>query len=655
MSRRWTVSTRDSAGLVSRYAEPFSFILGGVEPPTSISATGASLTSGTAAIRRTTGISATGASLTSGTAAIRRTTAISASGLSLTSGSAAAALVPSAPAPAPTNLAAQNIAGAIRLTWQGSSPSYRLERERWTGTGDPTEGEELPTTYDMYVSSAGLDANAGTYSSPKRTIQAALNALPTSGERTVGIFNGTYREATTVSRTGITHLQGQSEDGVIISGAEQYSSWTNHSGNIWRAAWAYTWGAEPNPWPGESDPPEGVRRREIVVIDGVVMRQWVTYADMAANPNSFFVSEAESRLYINRAGWTAGSVAEVGIRQLGIRLLGPATVKKLTVQHVASRFFVVSEAGIQVEGYHTQLLEKVTVRQCGQDGIKLREGSNTTLRDVTSFENGYQGIQSFRQQDNFYERVNCTHNALRGWWWDYLGWDVGNKHVRNRRLHIKDSKFSNNYARGLWLDIDVNDVLIEDTEINDNNRHGIYLEYSPGPFVLRRVHIRRNGVTGGDRREGLQINCDNVLLEDCIIRDNTGRAIMVTGTNDRVHSVWAPCTQTYWPGPALTLPAQGTNYNPRNLNLGWTGCTITVPNTFSTNDWCIVINYTRDGGPLGNEEEIIANLGPLASNTYFAVAGTSRVSLSNAGARNLGQWQTYTGKEQGSTYADPGP
>jgi hypothetical protein len=61
---------------------------------------------------------------------------ISASGLSVTSGSADVAL---SAAPLPTNLQAVNLGSAIRTTWQGSSPSYRVRREEWSGAGTPPE------------------------------------------------------------------------------------------------------------------------------------------------------------------------------------------------------------------------------------------------------------------------------------------------------------------------------------------------------------------------------------------------------------------------------------------------------------------------------------------------------------------------------------
>jgi hypothetical protein len=111
-----------------------------------------------------------------------------------------------------------------------------------------------------YVATTGSDANPGTLSSPFQTIQKCAS-IATAGD-TCLIRQGTYRETVTPANSGtaaspITFAPYNNEQ-VTISGADEVTGWTAHSGAIYKTQ-AMNWDLGPG--------------KNQVLVDGVMMTE----------------------------------------------------------------------------------------------------------------------------------------------------------------------------------------------------------------------------------------------------------------------------------------------------------------------------------------------------------------------------------------------
>jgi hypothetical protein len=95
--------------------------------------------------------------------------------------------------------------------------------------------------------------------------------------------------------------------------------------------------------------------------------------------------------------------------------------------------------------------------------------------------------------------------------------------MSSRGLTIRRLNASGNETYGLWLDYDNCDVLIEDTELDDNLLAGVFIEASQGPILFRNCSIHANRVGIMDGRS------DNVTLIGNRVGENHEGQILVTG------------------------------------------------------------------------------------------------------------------------------
>jgi hypothetical protein len=154
-----------------------------------------------------------------------------------------------------------------------------------------------------HVAKTGSDANPGTANLPFLTIGAAVTAAMTDNAagHTVRILikTGTYREQVTLGSGGTTAkmLLNGIEAGVVVSGADATTSgdWTAHDApnRIYHTPWTNNWGVQawPGGWPTDLGT-DVLRRREVVIVDGVWVRQVLTLAEIDDFDSAYFVDEA---------------------------------------------------------------------------------------------------------------------------------------------------------------------------------------------------------------------------------------------------------------------------------------------------------------------------------------------------------------------------
>jgi hypothetical protein len=404
----------------------------------------------------------------------------------------------------------------------------------------------------------GNDGNSGAALAPLATIGAAITKMATDntanetarvsiGNTTFG-SGGTFREQLTVNSGGTTkamQFRGKAGGTPVISASDAISSgsWTVHDApnRIYRMTWTNNWGvsAYPSGWEGfvSSDPI--LRRREIVVINGVWVRQVLTLAEMTNYDSSYFVDEATDRLYVRlpTGGNITTDLIEVGMRDYCLQATSRTnlTLRGLTFQHAVSS---IQQSGVRLVGCTNPLLEDNTFKGCNWSGISF-DGTGLISRRCHYDDNGVMGYSSFRAINHLHEDGSCNRNNLtRGAWASYKNWEDGCKYLAARNITMRRFEWRDNGAPGCWFDHDNKDILVEDSVMEGNTGNGgVWLEFSQGPFTFR-----RNKITGNFRGFNSQ-NLANVTLEDNEIWDNVGAGGIEVGSRN---TLGAGSTVTEW-------------------------------------------------------------------------------------------------------------
>lgn len=154
-------------------------------------------------------------------------------------------------------------------------------------------------------------------------------------------------------------------------------------------------------------------------------------------------------------------------------------------------------------------------------GVGIRLGKRMIVRNNHTYGNDNLGIGGFRVDAAVIEGNEINGNGFAGRSGEYAGLKivVGNDLVlRNNYVHDND-------GRGLWLDTDIFDALVEDNVVTDNEKEGIWLEVVCGATV-RGNRAERNGLneplqSGWPDKAGIQIvNGIDVDVHGNTVRDN---------------------------------------------------------------------------------------------------------------------------------------
>jgi len=435
------------------------------------------------------------------------------------------------------------------------------------------------------------DHNPGTADAPWKTISRAAEVLGPGD--TVLIHEGTYRERVTPPRSGtflrpITY-QAAKPGAVVITGADVITGWTRVDDHIWKKT----------PWPHKFPTHPNDRRHRLigrceqVIADGRLLRQVETPSEMA--PGTFCADTAAKVLYVwlpdgsdPNAHAMEASVRPVcfGITWGGeprnhIRLRG------ITIRYAAN---MAQRGALSILGDNWRV-EDCVVAWTNGTGIAFR-GDHITIRRVRSHHNGQQGLGGGGQRFRL-EEVILDHNNLKGF---AKGWEAGGMKIALARQGIvaRCQAIANN-GNGLWFDIDIRDVVVEQCLCRDNAGSGIFVEIS-GDFRIRDNLCVRNGTDDQWGMAGILVaESDNCTIEHntCILNP-TGIAIREQGPRSfkgrdgsqvtyRVRDItirrnilalnrryqfglWSD-NVFFGPHPSAEVGARGTPYDPDQCNI----------------------------------------------------------------------------------------
>lgn len=404
----------------------------------------------------------------------------------------------------------------------------RSKMENWTLFGLAAEllvawmsAEAAVYVVDQH-SPAATDKGRGTAAVPLKTITAAAKRVQ-SGD-TVRVRNGTYREAVNFpggTRDKRVVLEAFPEHKPVVKGSEIVPG-------PWQVAAGLPAGAYTCPWPTYSSlvfcDEERLRQIGVQGNPARLKLEDFTFRKSRAGdgpgdlvPGSFFYDAAAKLLYVWLANGShpAEHVIEAGVRYEGIRVGAYTTLKGVTVCQVQDGDRK-GHMGIRAFGKEI-VVESCRVLHCGFFGMTVG-GEDCVVRNCEMAYNGNCGFSCALGQRMVFEGNELHHNTLRGG--VKCGHSGGLKVV-----HWKDSKFVRNYIHdegthtGLWLDINVENVLVAENRIEDCGC-GIYFEISRWGVLANNI-IRRCG-------RGIWLYSSDVLVANNIV-DSCGEGITLTG------------------------------------------------------------------------------------------------------------------------------
>jgi parallel beta-helix repeat protein len=394
------------------------------------------------------------------------------------------------------------------------------------------------------VAPGGNDAAAGTVDAPYRTLNGAI-ARASSGA-TIVLRRGTYHESVVVPDTKRLTIQSWPKEQVWIDGAEAVTSWVAQ-GSVWvHAGWTaefdtsptYTKGAPDSTEPGWSfvnaSYPLAAYPDQLWV-SGAAQRQVASLAEVV--DGTFYHDRANDRLYMGTS--PTDQVVTASTLQIGLRVRSAGTViRGIGIGRFAPS--VPDLATVRIEAPNVTL-EHVAVTDNSVTGIGIFSGG-ARLRNVLAARNGMLGITGSMSDDLVLDRVVADSNNLQRF--NAAPIAGGAKFHKSRGVTIRDSRFTNNLASGLWFDQSNYDMKITGNEVSNNSHHGIFLEISAKGVVAN------NLVTGNDDWGLLISNTSDVQVWNNTFVDNANGIWLVQ--DSRRPDNFPGNDPRYYPDPTMT-------------------------------------------------------------------------------------------------------
>lgn len=391
----------------------------------------------------------------------------------------------------------------------------------------------------------GSDVNPGSSKFPMRSIGAATHKAVENRKRgfstKIIVSPGIYREQIKLEFTKkkndpVIVFESEKPGEAIISGADVWTEWKEvGTQGVYVHAWPYKWGLVPYPlkWDGQVKLEPIVRRKEIVSVAGQLLSQVLSFGDLIEG--TFFISEEDGRIYVfpRPKNIETRLSAEVGVRSNLFQISGKkgVVVRGLTFQHDASG---IQGAAVWFVDSKDILVEDCEFRFNNWTGLSLHNVQHVTTRRNRSIENGGAGMVAWKTKAYLSEDDETSRNNWRGLEGNFFYWAVGGfKVMRTHAAIFRRHQARQNHTGGLWFDSDNSNIVLEDNLWCGNLKHGLFLEASQGPFLIK------DNIIVNNREIGVRVlYAQDLFFNKNVIKENDGSQIQIRGKKELLIDDW---------------------------------------------------------------------------------------------------------------------
>jgi hypothetical protein len=492
----------------------------------------------------------------------------------------------------------------------------------------------------LYVDAAkGSDSNAGTSSSPLKSIQAAVNKANSNNQKKIGtkvIVNaGVYRETVSINpvsnqSTVPLTIQAAVTGTAVISGANTVSNWSTDPtySSAYEASWTPAVGtcAWPNGWPSGFS--SIVLHTEMVFVNGNPLTQVLSYSKLRAG--TFYINESSGQLHVWPPSGTNMSTAavEAATRQKTLSVVGRTNVvlRGLVLTHAAN---CVNTSGATITQGSNVLVDSVQANWNNWGGLGVFSSSNVTIQNSVANYNGGVGFQGSKSQNTLYSFNESDYNNWRGAQAAFYEWAMGGaKFFQMRSTTVQDHFSYNNQAEGLWFDTDNKNITVNNATIAGSVTAALQIERNEGPVTLENSHLCSSGV-GVNLLTSEQVKIENNTFYNNGATNKYQAQIYLAGQAG---------------GIAITDWQTGQSYDLFTKGLVLSGNTF-VDGAAGQNVFGTYVS--------GSDWSDFANTLQASNNVWYDPYVTSSFKIVNSHMVTLSGWQSAVGTDYSSRWGAP--
>jgi hypothetical protein len=194
-------------------------------------------------------------------------------------------------------------------------------------------------------------------------------------------------------------------------------------------------------------------------------------------------------------------------------------LKHLSIESAADYF----DGGLQVSQSKKIAIEHCQFAYCSSYGANTTESNDVTLTNCRFYKNGIKGLGGAYVRNLAVQGGEASFNNWRGSNGRFDEWDAaGIKFFQIHESTFQDLAIHDNLgnAMGLWLDTDVENVVVRNIDCQ-RNHFGLFYEASLGPCRIEACNLSDNAI-------GLYTSAaDNLSVWDSTISNNHGEGQVV--------------------------------------------------------------------------------------------------------------------------------
>ncbi|NNE36227.1 MAG: right-handed parallel beta-helix repeat-containing protein [Rhodothermales bacterium] len=203
------------------------------------------------------------------------------------------------------------------------------------------------------------------------------------------------------------------------------------------------------------------------------------------------------------------------------------TIEGLVFEHAATPWDP-ADAAVWISGSRNVSVVQCEIRNTNWQGLYVGESSDVEIHSTVMNHNGGQGWGLFRVKRLEAIGNETSFNNWRGELGGFNGWSVGNKLLSVHQALILRHRAIGNFSRGLWLDYDIRETVLDSVLLSENARDGLWIEASQGPITVKNSVITDN-LEGGIRSTYSRW----VVVDSNRIAGNKQGQILLDGTGRR--------------------------------------------------------------------------------------------------------------------------